>query len=173
MSKCVNETAHHTCDVLRWISVTPAIALLEQQRIAFEILQYDHDSSTTDFGQEAIDKLGLSANKVFKTLLVDIGEKEFVVAVVSMNKQLCLKRVAKACKVKKAVMADKQKAQTATGYLLGGISPLGQKKRLKTLIDEQATQYDAIYVSAGKRGVEIKINPDDLCNLLSARYCQL
>ncbi len=153
--------------------MTPAIRLLKKQKIDFEVLTYEHDPKNTDFGNEAVEKLSLSTDEVFKTLLVDIGAKDFVVAVVSMNKQLCLKKVAKAFGVKKATMADKQKAQTVTGYLLGGISPLGQKKRLKTLIDNEAKNHQSIYVSGGKRGVEIKLSPDDLSMLLNASFCEL
>ncbi len=153
--------------------MTPAIRLLKKQKIDFEVLTYEHDPKNTDFGNEVVEKLGLPTDAVFKTLLVDIGAKDFVVAVVSMNKQLCLKKVAKAFGVKKATMADKQKAQTVTGYLLGGISPLGQKKRLKTLIDNEAKNHQAIYVSGGKRGLEIKLSPDDLSVLLNAPFCEL
>lgn len=153
--------------------MTPATRLLKKHRIDFEVFTYDHDTAVSDFGNEAVNKLGLSADEVFKTLLVDIGEKAFVVAIVSMNKQLCLKRLAAAFGVKKAVMADKQKAQTATGYLLGGISPLGQKKVLRTVIDSDAQHLPAMYVSGGKRGLEIKLSPMDLATLLQARFIVL
>lgn len=153
--------------------MTPAVQLLEKNNISFECLSYHHDPKNTDFGHEAIEKLALKPHEVFKTLLVDIGEKDLVVVVVSMNKQLCLKSVAKAFCVKKANMADKQKAQTTTGYLLGGISPLGQKKRLKTLIDSDAKSLSHIYISGGKRGLEIKLNPLDLAAILDAPFYSL
>ncbi len=120
-----------------------------------------------------MEKLGLNSHEVFKTLLVDIGTKDFIVAIVSVDKLLCLKKVAKICGVKKAVMADKHKAQTVTGYLLGGISPLGQKKKLRTLIDNEAKNHPSIYISGGKRGLEIKIKPGDLAALLTAQFCEL
>ncbi len=153
--------------------MTPAIRLLKKYKIDFDVLSYEHDPKNTDFGREAVEKLSLNPDEVFKTLLVNIGEKNFVVAVVSMNKQLCLKKVAKAFAVKKAIMTDKQKTQTATGYLLGGISPLGQKKPLKTLIDKEALNHDVIYVSGGKRGLEIKLKPADLSRLLNATFTDI
>ncbi len=153
--------------------MTPAIRLLKKYKIDFDVLSYEHDPKNTDFGLEAVEKLSLNPDEVFKTLLVNIGEKDFVVAVVSMNKQLCLKKVAKAFAVKKATMADKQKAQTVTGYLLGGISPLGQKKPLKTLIDKEALNHDVIYVSGGKRDLEIKLKPTDLGKLLNVTFTDI
>ncbi len=153
--------------------MTPAIRLLKKHKIDFEVLSYEHDPKNTDFGREAVEQLALNPDEVFKTLLVDIGEKDFVVAIVSMNKQLCLKKIAKAFGVKKASMADKKKAQTTTGYLLGGISPLGQKKLLKTLIDNEAKNHAFIYVSGGKRGLEIKLKPTDLSQLLNADFADI
>ncbi len=153
--------------------MTPAIRLLKKYHIDFEVLTYQHDPQNTDFGKEAVEKLGLNSDEVFKTLLVNIGKKDFIVAVVSMNKSLCLKKVAKICGVKKVVMADKHKAQTVTGYLLGGISPLGQKKKFKTLIDNEAESLPYLYVSGGKRGLEIKLKPSDLVTLLKAQFCDL
>ncbi len=153
--------------------MTPAIQLLKKHHIDFEILTYRHDPQNSDFGKEAVEKLGLNANEVFKTLLVDIGTKDCIVAVVSMNKRLCLKKVAKICGVKKAALADKHKAQNVTGYLLGGISPLGQKKTLKTLIDSDAEALSSLYVSGGKRGLEIKLSPNDLLTLLKAQFYDL
>lgn len=150
--------------------MTPAIKLLKKHNIFYEIYKYKHDSKNRDFGDEAVEKLGLHVKEVFKTLLVDIGQKDLAVCVLSVGKKLCLKKAAEAFGVKKAKMADKEKAQKQTGYLLGGISPLGQKKRLITLIDIDAKKLPYIYVSGGKRGLDIKLKTDDLAILLSAKF---
>lgn len=153
--------------------MTPAIRLLKKQKIEFELIKYQHDPNIQNFGNEAVTKLSLNADTVFKTLIVNLGGDNFITAIIGVDKMLCLKQVAKACMVKKAFMADKQQAQKITGYLLGGISPLGQKKKLTTLIDIAANNLEFIYVSGGRRGLEIKLKPTDLQTLLNATFCQL
>ena len=150
--------------------MTPAINLLKKNKCEFKVHKYDHDPACENYGEEAAQKLGLDENQVFKTLLVELSPKELAVAVLPVSKQLSLKEVANAFKAKKAVMANKQEAQKVTGYLLGGISPLGQKKRLKTILDESVKSYETIFVSGGKRGLDIEVKPQDLIKLLNANY---
>lgn len=111
-----------------FILMTPAIKLLEKNRCDFKIHKYEHDPACINFGEEAAQKLGLDENQVFKTLLVELNPKELVVCVIPVSKTLSLKAVASIFKAKNSKMANKDEAQKVTGYLLGGISPLGQKK---------------------------------------------
>ncbi len=143
--------------------MTPACKTLKQRKIPYDIHEYDHDPSCSNFGQEAAEKLKLNPNQVFKTLLVTDGKNTFV-AIVPVTSTLNLKKAANAFKVKKLQMEDPKNAERLTGYLVGGISPIGQKKHLLTCIDESAETFEKVYVSGGKRGLDISLTPQDLLN---------
>lgn len=157
--------------------MTPAIKLVKKNKMPHSVHEYSHDasaiSSGESYGQEAADKMDIAAEQVFKTLVVNLDNKELVVAIIPVSSMLSMKYIAKAAKAKKAAMADKQEVERSTGYVLGGVSPLGQKKRLRTFIDDSAQGFPTIFVSAGKRGLEIELNPSDLAQLLSAHFIEL
>ena len=150
--------------------MTPAINLLKKKGISFDVLSYQHEPSQQQFGLEAVEKLNLPAEQVFKTLVLEDTEHQLLVAIVPVSQQVNLKMLAKAACVKKVQMASQQKVENTTGYILGGVSPLGQKKRLMTFLHQSASDFKKIYVSAGKRGLEISIDPVDLCTLLNAKF---
>ncbi|WP_404343242.1 Cys-tRNA(Pro) deacylase [Pseudoalteromonas mariniglutinosa] len=150
--------------------MTPAIKLLEKQQIIFDVLSYEHDPNWHSFGLEAVEKLALNPTQVFKTLVLENAENELIVAITPVSQQVNLKRLAKAVGSKKVHMAAQQKVENSTGYVLGGVSPLGHKKHLKTFIHSSAQQFTLIYVSAGKRGLEIALKPADLARLCHAKF---
>jgi len=153
--------------------VTPAIDLVERCKIAYTLHQYQHNSNTDSFGEEAARRLNLNPAQVFKTLVVELNNKELIVGIVPVNGSLNLKAIAVAAHAKKASMADKLKVQRTTGYVLGGVSPLGQRKLLTTIIDASALNFTTIFVSAGKRGLDIELSADDLAKLSSARFAKI
>jgi Cys-tRNA(Pro)/Cys-tRNA(Cys) deacylase len=151
---------------------TPATKLLNQFGVPYKVHEYQHDPSATSYGLEAADKLGYPYEQVFKTLVVQIDEG-FAVAIVPVNRQVNLKSVAKTVGSKKALLAKPEIASRLTGYVVGGISPVGQKKLLPTVIDEQAQLQDSILVSGGKRGFDIEINPVDLAQIVKAIFAPI
>ncbi|WP_197380574.1 aminoacyl-tRNA deacylase [Mycolicibacterium mengxianglii] len=152
-------------------AATPAIAALVSAGVPHEVLHYTHDPRSQAYGDEAVAELAAATDadpqQIFKTLVVAVPAG-LAVAVVPVPAKLSLKAVAAALSVPKATMADPAAAQRSTGYVLGGISPLGQRKALPTVIDESALAWDRIWCSAGKRGLEIAVAPADLITLTSA-----
>ena len=153
--------------------MTPALDLLKKVRAEHRIHSYEHDPKVASYGHEAAEKLGLAPAQVFKTLLASTEKGELLVAVVPVVGSLDLKALAHAAGVKKAEMADPAAAQRSTGYLLGGISPLGQKKRLRTFIDSSAEGFETIYVSAGRRGLEVELAPSVLAEQTRATFANI
>lgn len=148
--------------------MTPAIVLLEKRGIDHEVVSYDHDPAAESYGGEVVAALGLDPAVVFKTLVADVAGVGLVVAVVPVSGRLDLKALAKAAGGKKASMADPANAERSTGYVLGGISPLGQKKPLPTVIDSSAEVLPVVHVSAGRRGLEVALSISDLAALTGA-----
>ena len=147
--------------------MTPAIIAAKKAGIPFTVHEYKHDPSTDSYGLEAARALGVDPSQVYKTLITRV-EGQLVVVLVPVNKNLDLKALASVLGAKKATMAAMTDAERATGYVVGGISPLGQRKRLPTVVDESMLQFETIYVSAGKRGLEIQLRPTDLIRLCQA-----
>jgi Cys-tRNA(Pro)/Cys-tRNA(Cys) deacylase len=141
---------------------TPAIAALEQAGVPFSLHEYEHDPAADSYGLEAAEKLGVDPDRVFKTLVVSV-DGSLVVACVPVSAQLDLKALGK-----RVQMADKTQAERATGYATGGISPLGQRRRLPTHVDASALEHETILVSAGRRGLQVELDPRDLVRLMTA-----
>ncbi len=153
--------------------MTPAINLAKKQKIVFQVHQYAHDKGSGAYGLEAVSKMGTNPKQVFKTLVVNLDNSQLAVAVLPVSHKLSMKHIAKVLGAKKATMADVDQVLRSTGYVLGGVSPLGQKKRLKTVLDKSALDFENIYISAGKRGLEIELNPLDLIKILSASCAEI
>ncbi|UMP06159.1 Cys-tRNA(Pro) deacylase [Amycolatopsis sp. EV170708-02-1] len=146
---------------------TPATALLAKQKVAHVLHAYDHDPRAESYGLEAVEALGLDPARVFKTLVAEVDGK-LTVGVVPVTGQLDLKALAAAAGGKKAKMADPAAAQRATGYVLGGISPLGHRSRLPVVVDSSAEKFETVHCSAGRRGLEVELAPGDLVRLTGA-----
>ena len=174
--RCNSYRHNRTLDLLINVTgatMTPAIDTARAAGVEHHIHQYQHDPASAGYGTEAAEKLGLNPACVFKTLVVSIDGRDLAVAIVPVNAMLSMKLIAKAAGGKKAVMADKQQVQRSTGYVLGGVSPLGQKRPLATFIDESAQSFKTIHVSAGRRGLEIELAPADLAMLTKGRFVTL
>lgn len=153
--------------------MTPAINLLKKSGADFRIHEYQHDTNTTSYGEEAAEKMGIEKARVFKTLIVQTDNGSLTVAIIPVSCKLNLKSMARATDSKKACMAKTSDAERSTGYVLGGISPLGQKKCLRTLLDASAEQYQTIFISGGRRGLDIELPPSVLLQLTSGKYAAL
>lgn len=146
---------------------TPATVALTAAGTDHTLHAYEHDPASPSYGEEAAEALGVSPDRVFKTLVADV-DGELTVAVVPVAGSLDLKALAAAVGGKRAAMADPAAAERTTGYIRGGISPLGQRKRLRTVLDASAESHPTICVSAGRRGLEVELSPKDLTTLTSA-----
>lgn len=151
---------------------TRAVAALARAKVAYGLHPYQHLDSTTDFGNEVVAALGVDPAQVFKTLVVSLDSR-LVVGIVPMTGTLDLKSLAAALGGKKAVMARPDEAERATGYVVGGISPLGQRRTLPTVIDSTARDCDVIYLSAGKRGLQMSVAAADIARLTGARFADI
>ena len=152
-------------------AATPAITALLAAEVPHEVLRYQHDPQNESFGEEAVNELaeveGVEPEQVYKTLIIALP-KGLAVAVLPVPSQLSLKAAAAALGVAKATMADRAAAERSTGYVLGGISPFGQRKRLPTVVDSSAMRWDRVLCSAGKRGWDVAVHPQDLIRLTNA-----
>lgn len=151
---------------------TPATVALTTAGVDFRVHAYEHDPASASYGEEAAEALGVSPDRVFKTLVADV-DGELTVAVVPVAGQLDLKALASAVGGKRAAMADPALAERTTGYVRGGISPLGQRKRLRTVLDASASAHETICVSAGRRGLEVELTPTALTTMTSAVLAQI
>lgn len=153
--------------------MTPAIKQLDIAGAPYRLLSYEHTAAHTDYGIDASRQLGVTAERVFKTLVAETERHDLIVALVPVSARLHMKSLAHAAGCKKTFMADGARVQKTTGYVLGGVSPLGQKRRLPTYIDDSANAFETIYVSGGRRGLELELAAGTLVRLLDARYAAL
>ena len=146
---------------------TPATVALDRARVSYTLHPYAHDSRAGSYGEEAAALLGIDPRRIFKTLIAAVDDR-LVCAVVPVASRLNLKALASAAGGRRADLADPAKAQRATGYVLGGISPLGHKSALAVLVDSSVTEFQTVFVSAGKRGLQVELAPADLLRLTGA-----
>lgn len=149
--------------------MTPAVNIAKKAKITYTLHSYTHDPASASYGEEASEKLGIPTDRVFKTLVAQIDGRELVVAVIPVSSMLSMKQIAKAAGGKKAEMANAADVERSSGYILGGVSPIGQKKRLKTFIDSSAQNFPTIFVSAGRRGLEIELSEQDLAKITNGK----
>ena len=146
---------------------TPATVALTRAGVPFTLHPYDHDTRAESFGLEAAEALGVPPERVFKTLLAEAGGV-LVVGIVPVTGQLDLKALARAVGASKAAMADPAAAERSTGYVVGGISPVGQKRALSTVLDDSALRHETVFVSGGRRGLDLELTPADLVRATGA-----
>jgi Cys-tRNA(Pro)/Cys-tRNA(Cys) deacylase len=151
---------------------TPAVTVAARAGVDFDVHRYDHDPDEPSYGREAAEMLGVDEDRVFKTLVAFVDGR-LAVAVVPVSGELDLKRFAAVLGGRKAVMAHPSEAERATGYVVGGISPLGQRRKLPTVVDSSAERWPTIYVSGGRRGLELELAPADLARLVGARLAPI
>jgi len=159
--------------VCRETKMTPAVDFVKESNIEHQLHEYSHEATGQAYGLEAAQKLNIDHSQVFKTLVVMLETKELAVAVIPVAKMLNLKNTAKGLKAKKASMANNVIVEKSTGYVLGGVSPIAQKRKLRTLIDVSAKEQKTIFVSGGKRGLEIELCPQDLLKATEAVFLDL
>jgi len=153
--------------------MTPGINVVKKSGINHRVHEFAHDASSESYGLEAAEKMGVPSAQVFKTLVVSLDNKTLAVGIIPVAAMLNMKLMAKAAGAKKAALASPADVERSTGYVLGGVSPLGQKKRLESIIDVSAKAFSTIYVSAGRRGLEIELNPLDLHSLLGGVMAEI
>ena len=153
--------------------MTPAVVAANRAGVDFSVHEYEHQPGAESYGNEALEKLGVDASLVYKTLVIELDSGKLAVTVIPVQNTLDLKLAAATLGAKKAKMADPNRVQRTTGYVLGGVSPLGQKKILPTVIDESSSRLPRIYVSGGKRGVDISLRPVDLVTLTRGQVAAL
>lgn len=154
-------------------AATPAIAALARAKVPHTLHAYEHDAAAASFGEEAVAALGLDPARVFKTLVAEVDGARLAVGVVPVTGHLNLKAMAAAVGGKKAAMAAVADAERSSGYVHGGISPLGQRKALPTVIDASAEAFDTIFVSAGRRGLQMELAPSDLARVARATFAPI
>ncbi len=152
--------------------MTPAIRKLEQLKIPHTLHEYHHDEKAEAFGLEAAEKLNLPPERIFKTLVVE-ADKKLAFAIIPVAEKLSLKKIAAALGAKSAEMADPAAAEKATGYVVGGISPLGGRKRMPAVVHESALKLETMFLSAGRRGLQIELKPADLLRAAEAKVADL
>lgn len=152
---------------------TPATDALARAGLAFEPVEYPHHDDASDFGDEVVRETGLAASAVFKTLVVTTGPRQLAVGVVPVSGRLDLKAIATALGVKKAELADPKLAERSSGYVVGGLSPIGQRTPLPTVIDASAEALARMYVSGGKRGLQLGLAPADLAAVTKATFAPI
>ena len=153
--------------------MTPAISAVDRAGISYVLHEYRHAQGSAAYGEEAARALALDPARVFKTLVLAVQRRAHIVAIIPVSTRLDLKALAGLAGCKRPVMASPRDAERVTGYLVGGISPLGQKRRLRTWIDESALQFDTIFVSGGRRGLELEVTPQALQRLCTAETAVL
>jgi Cys-tRNA(Pro)/Cys-tRNA(Cys) deacylase len=153
--------------------VTPAIEILRELGIPHEILEYQPDRSRSSYGRQAAEALEVEPERVFKTLLVTLDDGSVAVGMVPVDARLDLKAIAAAAGAKRALMTSPAEAERRTGYVVGGISPFGQKRTAPTFVDECATAFDLVFCSAGRRGLEICLAPSAFVAVLSADFAPI